>query len=257
MRRPYLLPASVQATIVSDASTLSVSVLLSFASLTHLLHLHIMRSCWFMQHQVYIACTYHISIHQTSFPYAHVCALCASDCPTHSVRKQAIQHNHISSAFSGQQDQPLLFLRCTLFDCTLLCNSIPLPWASSWGVYPLGAAPGSIRRSLYRKTEVVLRDLSWRLANPGLMQSHNGVGYTDQASILQMIQDGTCGTYCKAGGGDGLMQTIQKFGIWGGLRAYNLGDLSVDLDNLGSAKAGTLSYVSDIANRLVGAKIAH
>ena len=89
------------------------------------------------------------------------------------------------------------------------------------------------------------------------MQSDNGVGYTDQASILQIIRDSTCGTYYKVGGGDGLLQTIQKFGIYGGLRAYNSGDLGVDLNDLSSAKVGTPSYVSDIANWLVGAKIAH
>ena len=93
--------------------------------------------------------------------------------------------------------------------------------------------------------------------NSGLMQSHNGVGYTDQASILQMIRDGTCGTYYKVGGGDGLLQTTQKLGIYGGLRAYNSGDLGVNSNDLSSAKVGTPSYVSDIANRLVGAKIAH
>ena len=38
-----------------------------------------------MQSLLYIACGYHTSIHQTSLPYAHVCALCASDCLTPSV----------------------------------------------------------------------------------------------------------------------------------------------------------------------------
>ena len=64
---------------MSDASTLTVGALLSSSSLTYLLHLHFMRSCWFMQSIIYIVCGYHTSIHQTSFPYAHVCALCASD----------------------------------------------------------------------------------------------------------------------------------------------------------------------------------
>ena len=53
------------------------------------------------------------------------------------------------------------------------------------------------------------------------------------------------------------MQTIQKFRIWGGLRAYNSGDLGVNLNNLSLAKAGTPSYVSDIANRFIRAKITH
>lgn len=35
--------------------------------------------------------------------------------------------------------------------------------------------------------------------NPGLMQSHNGVGYSSTASILQMIKDGTEGTYYQGG----------------------------------------------------------
>ena len=49
-----------------DASTLTVSALLSFPALTHLLHLYFRRSCWFTQHPVYIVCSYHTSIHQTS-----------------------------------------------------------------------------------------------------------------------------------------------------------------------------------------------
>ena len=88
------------------------------------------------------------------------------------------------------------------------------------------------------------------------MQSHNGVGYTDQASIPQNNPDGICGTYFKAGG-DGLMQTIQKFEIWGWLRAYLPENPGTDLNNLSSAKAGTPCYISDIANRLDGAKTAH
>ena len=89
------------------------------------------------------------------------------------------------------------------------------------------------------------------------MQSYNGVGYTDQASIPQMISDGTCAIYYKAGGGDGLMQTIQKFEIWSGLRAHFPEDPGIDLNNLSSAKAETPCYINDVANRLVGAKIAH
>ena len=93
----------------------------------------------------------------------------------------------------------------------------------------------------------------------GLMQSHNGVGYTDQASILQMIKDGTEGTsYIGADGGDGLQQLIDRYGVYGGLRAYNSGDFGLHKDNLSSTGVGGLpSYVSDIANRLVGAIVAH
>ena len=94
--------------------------------------------------------------------------------------------------------------------------------------------------------------------NPGLMQSHNGVGYTNKASILQMIRDGTEGTFYKGvTGGDGLQQLITRYGIYGGLRAYNSGDLGLNASNLSSTNVGTPSYVSDVANRLTGAMIAH
>ena len=94
--------------------------------------------------------------------------------------------------------------------------------------------------------------------NPGLMQSHNGVGYTDKASVLQMIKDGTEGTHYKGvDGGDGIQQLIAKYGVYGGLRAYNSGDLGLNNDDLSLTNAGTPSYVSDVANRLIGAKIAH
>ena len=90
------------------------------------------------------------------------------------------------------------------------------------------------------------------------MQLHNGVGYTDKASILQMIKDGTEGTYWRgADGGDGLQQLIARYGVYGGLRAYNSGDLGVNKENLSSTSVGTPGYISDVANRLVGAKIAH
>lgn len=94
--------------------------------------------------------------------------------------------------------------------------------------------------------------------NPGLIQSHNGVGYTNKASILQMIRDGTEGTFYKyVTGRDGLQQLFAHYGIWGGLRAYNSGDLGLNTSNLSSTNVGTPSYVSDIANRLTGAMIAH
>jgi hypothetical protein len=94
------------------------------------------------------------------------------------------------------------------------------------------------------------------IANAGLMQSHDGVGYTDDASILQMIRDGTDGTYYRPDGGDGLKQVIHKYKVYGGLRAYNSGDFGLDENDLSSANTGSPSYVSDIANRLTGAKIA-
>lgn len=94
--------------------------------------------------------------------------------------------------------------------------------------------------------------------NSGLMQSHNGVGYSNKASILQMIKDGTEGTYYQGvDGGDGLQQLISRYGVYGGLRAYNSGENGININNLSLAFIGTPSYVSDVANRLVGAVIAH
>lgn len=90
----------------------------------------------------------------------------------------------------------------------------------------------------------------------GLMQSHNGVSYTNDDSILQMIRDGTSGTYYKgADGGDGLKQVIGKYGVYKGLRAYNSGENGVDPNDLSSTPAdtGNPKYVSQIANRLTGA----
>jgi len=91
--------------------------------------------------------------------------------------------------------------------------------------------------------------------NNGLMQSHDGVSYSasDPAgSILQMIKDGTLGV-SGPNGGDGLEQTVQKFGgLWQGIRAYNSG--SVDQSNLSNGLGSTNSYCSDVANRLMGAK---
>jgi hypothetical protein len=93
--------------------------------------------------------------------------------------------------------------------------------------------------------------------NPGLMQSHNGVEFDPsdpQGSILQMIKDGTLGTPS----GDGLVQCLSgnsdpQYGdknIYNAIRCYNSG--SVDKSNLNDAMGATTSYVSDIANRLMG-----
>jgi len=87
--------------------------------------------------------------------------------------------------------------------------------------------------------------------NPGLMQSHNGVSYNPQdpqGSILQMIKDGTLGT----ASGDGLVQCYGENGnnIYAAFRCYNSG--SVDATNLSNGLGATASYVSDIANRLIG-----
>jgi len=94
--------------------------------------------------------------------------------------------------------------------------------------------------------------------NSGLMQSHNGVGYIDKTSIMQMIKDGTEGThYQGVNGGDGLQQLISKYGVYEGLRAYNSDEHGININNLSSATIGTPSYVSDVANRLTGVTVTH
>ncbi|KAF1825955.1 uncharacterized protein K489DRAFT_312369, partial [Dissoconium aciculare CBS 342.82] len=110
--------------------------------------------------------------------------------------------------------------------------------------------------------------------NPGLMQSHNGTGSCNTNSanlalpgvigdgqvkipcpaedIRQMIEDGVMGT----ASGDGLVQIMQKQGKddhsrwYRAARMYNGGSI----DPTGDLDAGccTLSYASDIANRLTG-----
>jgi len=86
--------------------------------------------------------------------------------------------------------------------------------------------------------------------NPGLMQSHDGVAYSDadpQGSIIQMIRDGTLGTAT----GDGLRQLIAGYGNpYEALRAYNSG--KVNQANLSDGLGATPSYVSDCTNRLLG-----
>jgi LysM repeat protein len=86
--------------------------------------------------------------------------------------------------------------------------------------------------------------------NPGLMQSHNGVEYSDsdpRGSIFQMIRDGTEGT----ADGDGLVQLVRRYGnVYEALRAYNSGSVN-ELD-LSDGLGATASYVSDCANRLLG-----
>jgi len=88
------------------------------------------------------------------------------------------------------------------------------------------------------------------IRNPGLMQSHDGVEYSDsdpQGSIIQMIRDGTVGT----ASGDGLKQLVAQYGnVYEALRAYNSG--SVNQANLSDGLGATASYVSDCANRLLG-----
>jgi hypothetical protein len=90
-----------------------------------------------------------------------------------------------------------------------------------------------------------------RVRNPGLMQTHNGVEFSNadpRGSILQMVRDGVEGTKF----GDGLTQLLGRYGsIYAALRGYNSG--SVDQSNLSNGLGATNNYVSDIANRLMGA----
>jgi len=88
------------------------------------------------------------------------------------------------------------------------------------------------------------------------MQSHNPKltafdPNKPQASITQMIRDGTQGTTS----GPGLVQLfnndkLTSGNLWNVLRAYNSG--SVDYDNLSNAMGATAAYVSNMANFLQG-----
>jgi len=93
--------------------------------------------------------------------------------------------------------------------------------------------------------------------NCGLMQSHNPKiqAYDPnnmQASITQMIVDGTQGTAT----GPGLVQLFNGQGVrtmgslWNVLRGYNSG--CVNYKDLSDGTTATASYVSDVANRLLG-----
>jgi hypothetical protein len=100
------------------------------------------------------------------------------------------------------------------------------------------------------------------VVNPGLMQSHNGVGTCagvnpcPASTILQMIRDGTSGTP----NGDGLTQVIAKAAntigdsgvrsFYVGARLYNSG--SANYENLNDPVGATGCYVTDVANRLRG-----
>jgi len=102
---------------------------------------------------------------------------------------------------------------------------------------------------------------NYGVRNPGLMQSHDGSGTCNDASvsnpcpssaITQMVTDGTAGTAA----GDGLKQCLSLSGAsdvsqyYKAARIYNSG--SVDSSkNLGAGIA-THCYASDIANRLLG-----
>jgi len=102
---------------------------------------------------------------------------------------------------------------------------------------------------------------NYGVRNPGLMQSHDGSGTCNDAtvsnpcpasSITQMIQDGVGGTAA----GDGLKTLLAKAGTsdasqyYKAARMYNSGSIDAS-GNLGSGIA-THCYASDIANRLMG-----
>ncbi|KAK5110794.1 hypothetical protein LTR62_005505 [Meristemomyces frigidus] len=91
------------------------------------------------------------------------------------------------------------------------------------------------------------------VTNPGLMQSHNGHIYSSSAanaSIYQMVQDGTQGTNQSAG--YGLVQNLDMYGdAYSAARGYNSGFIPKS-GNLSEAAGATACYVSDVANRLTG-----
>jgi hypothetical protein len=93
------------------------------------------------------------------------------------------------------------------------------------------------------------------VVDPGIMQSHDGVAFdpnNQQGSILQMVRDGTEGTYNDSSDpGPGLQQLLAQYGnYYDAFRAYNSG--KIDPNNLSNGLGSTDSYVSDVANRLQG-----
>jgi hypothetical protein len=102
---------------------------------------------------------------------------------------------------------------------------------------------------------------NYGVRNPGLMQSHNGAGTCNDATVqnpcpasevTQMITDGAAGT----SSGDGLKQCLAQTGAtdvsmyYKAARIYNSGSIA-STKNLGQGIA-THCYASDIANRLTG-----
>ena len=102
---------------------------------------------------------------------------------------------------------------------------------------------------------------NYGVRNPGLMQSHNGAGTCNDATvsnpcpsseITQMITDGAAGT----SSGDGLKQCLTESGAtdvsmyYKAARIYNSGSIASG-GNLGAGIA-THCYASDVANRLIG-----
>ncbi|KAF8861841.1 hypothetical protein BDZ45DRAFT_687371 [Acephala macrosclerotiorum] len=95
------------------------------------------------------------------------------------------------------------------------------------------------------------------IANTGIMQAFNGSSFDAvdlKGSILQMVRDGTEGTFCanrKQGGGPGPKQDYAQTGKWYAVaRVYNSG--SVGVNQLNNALGATANYIVDFANRLMG-----
>ncbi|KAK4988177.1 hypothetical protein LTR66_003394 [Elasticomyces elasticus] len=105
---------------------------------------------------------------------------------------------------------------------------------------------------------------SYSVANPGLMQSHDGAGSCNrngvvqtpcpQSEIHQMIEDGTAGTRS----GDGLQQLLiqaQRLDVsrfYRAARMYNGGAGSIGPNGDLQGTCCTKCYASDVANRLTG-----
>ena len=92
------------------------------------------------------------------------------------------------------------------------------------------------------------------VTNPGLMQSHDGVDCVGQtpcpdATITQMILDGTGGTASGAGLKQGLTGPA-AIDVYKAARTYNTGSLDPSGDL--AINGCTPCYSSDIANRLIG-----
>jgi LysM repeat protein len=103
---------------------------------------------------------------------------------------------------------------------------------------------------------------NYGVRNPGLMQSHNGVGTCNNegdvqdpcpySEILQMVRDGVEGT----SSGDGLKQLLQQAPgnvntrYYAAARLYNSG--SIAATGMLDQGIATHCYSSDVANRLIG-----
>lgn len=104
--------------------------------------------------------------------------------------------------------------------------------------------------------------------NPGLFQTHNGIGSCDglnpcpEEQIVQMIRDGLLGTADGAGIQQTTAQATTELGatagdaqsVYGGARIYNSGSLTPT--DLNDGRGSTKCYAVDVANRLTGFTLA-